>query len=411
MALILYRRHIAACVQKRIKAGDTRTPGAIRSDRSWRRCSCPIHAEGALRLDGFIRVSTGENTWQRAEEWKDAVEAHGTLQEPEPEPEPAAGQVSIGTAIARFRQDAASRHLDPETQKQYRVLFDQITAFAQQHGLEWMEQLNDVPTLIAFRATWKDKGISATKKLERLKSFGNFCTNAGWLRLVTPTRNGMCSAMHSLRPPAEDSRPTLPYSREMMVRIFAAIKRMPTRGQDRELRLKRLKCFIFVMRYGALAIIDAATLTCDRIVDGRLFLYRAKTGVPVTVKLPDFVADALREMPLYRGRYFFWNKQKDDAKPATATGNWRRQLRKLLRLAGVIKPSNWAISHGFRDTFAVEFLKSGGSMEELQILLGHKSIETTQAHYAPWDPSRAKKLDQSIDQMHAMESMADATVH
>jgi hypothetical protein len=51
----------------------------------------------------------------------------------------------------------------------------------------------------------------------------------------------------------------------------------------------------------------------------------------------------------------------------------------------------------------VEFLKSGGSMEELQILLGHKSIEITKAHYAPRDPSRAKKLDQSIAQMHALE--------
>jgi hypothetical protein len=42
-------------------------------------------------------------------------------------------------------------------------------------------------------------GISATKKLERLKSFFNFCTNSGYAPLVTPTRNGIRSAAHALR--------------------------------------------------------------------------------------------------------------------------------------------------------------------------------------------------------------------
>jgi integrase len=414
MPLTLYRRHVAACVKRRQQAGDTRTAAAIRSDRSLRRCSCPIHAEGALRQDGFIRVATGETGWERAEQWKAKVEVLGTLKEPQPEESADSshcGPMKIADAIRQFTADARARHLDEETLKKYRVLFDQLTTFGETHGLAFLAEF-DVPALHAFRATWKDKGISATKKLERLRSFFNFCTNAGWAPLVTPTRNGMRSAAHALRPPKEESRPTMPYSRDMMVRIIGAIERMPTRREERELTLRRLKLFIFVMRYGGLAIEDAATLTSDRVIDGRLFLYRAKTGVPVTVKLPDFVARPLSELPLYRGRYFFWNKQKENSKPATATGNWRRHLRKLLKLAGVVKPSKWAISHGFRDTFAVEYLNSGGSMEQLQILLGHKSIETTQEHYAPFDPSRAKKLDESVGRMLAQETWGDsATVH
>jgi integrase len=268
-----------------------------------------------------------------------------------------------------------------------------------------MSQL-DLETLRRFRATWKDKGISAVKKLERLRSFFNFCTNSGWAPLVTPTRNGMRSAAHGLKAGKEGERPTMPYTQEMMVRIVGAIEKMPTRGEDRHLTLLRLKLLIFVMRYGGLAIVDAVTLTVDRVVNGRLFLRRAKSGVPVTVKLPDYVSEPLKELPLYRGRYYFWNKQKNDSKSETATGNWRRSLRKLLSLAGIEKPSNWAISHGFRDTFAVQFLVSGGSMEELQILLGHKSIQTTQQHYAPWDPARARKLDESIDRALAAEGEA-----
>jgi integrase len=402
MALTLYRRHTAACVEKRKKAGDKRSPDAIRSDRAYRRCNCPIQAEGTLRQDGFIRRSTGETSWEHAEDWKAAVEERGTLVTPEPEKEEA-GPKPIVAACAEFYEDAKVRHLSKAALDKYKVLFDQLKKFATDRGLEYMPQL-DLATLRKFRATWKDKGISSVKKLERLRSFFNFCTNAGWAPLVTPTRNGMRSAAHGLKAAKEGDRPTMPYTREMMVRIIGAIEKMPTR-EDRHLALLRLKLLIFVMRYGGLAIIDAATLTADRVVDGRLFLRRAKSGVPVTVKLPDYVSEPLKELPLYRGRYYFWNKQKNDSKPATATGNWRRSLRKLLVLAGVEKPSNWAISHGFRDTFAVQFLVSGGSMEELQILLGHKSIETTQEHYAPWDPARARKLDESIDRALAAENV------
>jgi integrase len=404
MPLTLYRRHTKACVQKRQKAGDRRSRFAIESDRSWRRCNCPIQAEGTLRLDGFIRYSTGETTWDKAEEWKAEAEHRGTLKIA-PAPEDPTGPKRIEEAIADFKEDAKARHLSSETLKKYRALFDQLEDFSRKHGLTFMPEL-DVPALRKFRATWADKGISATKKRERLCSFFNFCANPGWVPLVTPTRNGMRSAAHAVQKPKEESVPTMPYTPEMMTRIFAAIDRMPTlQDRDRDLELKRFKCQIFMMRYAGLAIIDAATLSIDRILDGnRLLLYRAKTGVPVAFTLPDFVIKPLMELPLYRGKYFFWNRTKENSKPASATGNLRRRLRKLLKLAGVTKPSNWAISHSFRDTFAVEFLNNGGTMEELQILLGHKSIETTQMHYAPFDPRRARKLDESLARMFAAES-------
>jgi integrase len=36
-----------------------------------------------------------------------------------------------------------------------------------------------------------------------------------------------------------------------------------------------------------------------------------------------------------------------------------------------------------RHTFAIDYLRDGGRLEDLQGLLGHKSIETTRKHYAP----------------------------
>jgi len=49
-----------------------------RHDRAYRRCKCPIHAEGTLRIDGFTRKATGETDWEQAEQRKREWEEAGT---------------------------------------------------------------------------------------------------------------------------------------------------------------------------------------------------------------------------------------------------------------------------------------------------------------------------------------------
>ena len=60
----------------------------------------------------------------------------------------------------------------------------------------------------------------------------------------------------------------------------------------------RLRALTYLMRYSGLAIRDAITLERSRLSDDdKLFLYRAKTRVPVYVPIPHFVAEALRNIP------------------------------------------------------------------------------------------------------------------
>ena len=57
-----------------------------------------------------------------------------------------------------------------------------------------------------------------------------------------------------------------------------------------------------------------------------------------------------------------------------------RRLRRIYDAAGITPRG----AHRLRDTFAVEFLNSGGLIEDSAMLLGHNNTNTTWQHYAPW---------------------------
>ena len=45
------------------------------------------------------------------------------------------------------------------------------------------------------------------------------------------------------------------------------------------------------------------------------------------------------------------------------------------------------------ESFAVDLLLEGCARERVSILLGHKSINVTEKHYAPWIRSRQEQLE------------------
>lgn len=66
-----------------------------------------------------------------------------------------------------------------------------------------------------------------------------------------------------------------------------------------------------------------------------------------------------------------------------------RVLILLLRWSGTPKRCH---PHVFRDTFAVEMLLAGVPLEQISILLGHKSVKITEKNYAPWVKARQDQL-------------------
>ena len=55
-----------------------------------------------------------------------------------------------------------------------------------------------------------------------------------------------------------------------------------------------------------------------------------------------------------------------------------------------------AVSHRFRDTFAVGLLLAGVPIERVSILLRHQSVRITEKHYNPWVRSRQEQLEADV---------------
>ena len=121
-------------------------------------------------------------------------------------------------------------------------------------------------------------------------------------------------------------------------------------------------------------------------IDGHnLTLRRAKSGEGVKVYRPGFVTKALERITQPDQAHFFWS---GTSLPVTAAHYWRSRLNLVARRAGVkdFRP------HRLRDTFAVEALLAGVSMQNVSALPGHGSVSTTEQYYAAWKVARRDRL-------------------
>lgn len=357
--LTIFRRHKKNCAH--------RSKG-----RSYRRCQCPIAIEG-FAGEKYIRDALKTSDWNRASDiarqWEADGERDGRLQ-----------PVSIREAVEKFLADAQARNLAAETLKKYRALFERLNDFARLAGYELLRDL-DVDSMSRFRGTWTDGARTSQKHLERLRAFFRFTQARRWI-----TEN----PASELKAPKVTALPTLPFVQDEMMGIFAATEAYREHAQNHaKLNAIRLRSLILALRYSGLRLGDAVSLSPDRLsADDKLFLYTAKTGVPVRVKLPAFVADALRKTPMMDGRYWF---RTTEAKLRTAVSRWQNRLSALSQAVRI-----HVHAHRFRDTFAVELLLSGVPLERVSVLLGHQSVRITERHYAPWVHARQEQLEADL---------------
>jgi integrase/recombinase XerD len=383
--LNLFRKHLTACPHRA-------------KGRAARRCPCPLWVDGSV--DGReYRKSLGTGDWEEAQGKVRDLEASRLTYSPElrkivPEVEAKAAAVSgasssaassaagsIEAARKAFLAEGEKRKLRKSTLYPYKILFRQLEAFAAQRRLTLVREL-DVRTLEDFRLTWKgESGLTDMRRLERLRRVFKFAMAHGYVKNNPAT---------ALAEPIVRQNPTLPFTAEEMLAILtAAEKRIVecwSRGRD---RARRAKALVLFMRYTGLRISDAVGCACDRLQNGKLFLYTQKTGQHVYIPLPPFVVAELERVPRVSSRYWFWT---GGSSVETRPKKWGKTLSDLFDAAEV-KDGH---AHRFRDTFAVELLKSGVPIERVSILLGHSSVKITEKHYNPWNRARQEQAEADV---------------
>jgi integrase/recombinase XerD len=242
--------------------------------------------------------------------------------------------------------------------------------------------------LRTWRATWPNKNLSAVKKLEFVRCFLRFAHDTGWIH-DNPARK--------LKSPKITARPTLPFTREEIVRILAALD---VYGKPGSRNRRQMRALVLLLRHSGLRIGDAVTLSSERLDKDKLFLYTSKAGTPVYCPLPPFAVATLEAAIEPNARFYFWT---GNGKVKTIISDWQAKLKDLFEKAKVLNGH----AHRFRDTFATELLLAGVPLERVSILLGHSSIRITERHYSPWVRSRQEQLERDVRSTLGCGGIAD----
>lgn len=374
--LTIYRRHNPKCDHAK--------------DRFHKRCRCPMWVEGTVG-GNYVRRSLKQTSWEKAN-----AEARRMEEAESPLPPKTRTAKTIKSAVEDCVKDGRSRGLK-------RSSLEKLETLLTKHFLQWCESAKlvyldqiELSHVREFRDTWIGVNITKWKRQCRLFGFFCFCIRHDWI-----VRNPMIG----LSKIKVVQKPTDYFNPGEFQKILGAIPqfgRNMKQHKSAAIRRQQIMAMTLLLRWSGLRIGDAVKLERDRLAtDGRLILYQAKTGEPVFVPLPPTVADLLRNAPhgsKWNPRYFFWSGNGD---PESCVADWQRTFRRLFKIAdlrmsdGVPKRAH---PHMFRDTFSVELLLSGAPIEEVQILLGHTSIKTTEKHYGPWVRARQRKLENTVKQ-------------
>ena len=172
---------------------------------------------------------------------------------------------------------------------------------------------------------------------------------------------------------------------------YTAAKRGMMRGFGAEIR-----ALFLLQRWSGMRLLDCLVLPRAALAGDRLQTITIKTNGLVDCILPEEVVDALMALSPKRERFlpgfFLWERGVGIDYLSTKWGCSVRELNGYLDLRDTKGQPMRFHTHMLRDTYAVELLLAGVSLEDVSRLLTHSSIKTTEEYYGHWVPDRLAQL-------------------
>ena len=335
-------------------------------------CRCRKHMRWSQNGKQF-RKSAGTRSWAEAEEQKKRLEDQLAGRQPEPD----STALMLDAAIQTFHANKQAQGVKPRVRAMYARELKRLLEFSERKSRFTVAQALTLENLMELRATWNavyKSSYSRSTVQKHLNHFLRFCYNAGWIPRIP-----RLSTIKITEPK------TQPLTEPEYKSILDAAK-------------GKIRVLIELMRWSGLAIRDAATLKReDVLLDEktgmhRIIRERTKTGTPLYIPIPADVAAKLSTVANGNPVYVFWDKQSATSSEYRQAGYMGEQIKAAFELAGV-QSDGHMVSHRLRATFAVDLLQKGVPLEHVSKLLGHKSVKTTEAHYAEWTKGRQDTLD------------------
>lgn len=361
-------------------SGDCKYAG----DEFCKRCNCRKHLRWTQ--DGKqYRRKAGTRSWQEAEQQKRRLEDELTGRAPT---ETKDARMPVSTAIEKFMQAKRNDGLEEPTLQKLQKTCDRVRDFAEKDGLFTLDSI----TLVHLTNwQWSDyfgTVNSLRANQERVKSLFRYFHNAG-----TIAKNP-AAAWKRIKGKVEQ---VSGFTAEDYKKVADAAKKTGS---------QKLYALVRLMRFGGLAILDAACLERSQIIrNGESYRVQLTSRQKTSKKSQPQMIDNAVPPELGRDlvsvlngnpRYVFWNKPGEDAATSAekrdAVKFWQKQLRALLDKAGF--PD--ATSHKFRHTLAIEMIRHGATFEDVAAALGNTVAVVAKFYSHEWSKVRQGRTDAAI---------------
>ena len=231
--------------------------------------------------------------------------------------------------------------------------------------------------VIDFRARWTWKsGVTKQKQQQNLRSF---------LRGINPDLLDVLKPIKLSKTDVDRLKPQ-PFTDDELKRLVAQV---PKTFPDEPERVSRVIAMIHCQVLTGLAIRDAMQLERANLQENKLGLWlkieRQKTRKPVQQRLHPSLYNELLAIKNGNPRFIFWN---GTSLPTSATGLWQKDLRKVMKDAGLWIKGN--LSHRFRDTAVDRWLADGWTLMDVAEALGD-TVAVVEKSYKSLESKRTEE--------------------
>lgn len=370
--LLLYRRHTAKCHVNK-------TGLSPRAKRNYMECQCPIWMFGSTETGYVPRQSTATCDLAVAEAQRQALLRSGrdeVIRGPR-----------LDDCVERFLL-ARQNDLHELTAKGYRLLLGRLESYCALRGVLFMRELT-VDILEDFKIHGLQEIRDTTKRtaVARLKCFLKTAYRREWITSPLALKVESHIAELDQKSPYTDAEITL---------ILDEAERMTGGWHGYASAPHTFRLLLELMLETGMRVSDAIRFDPSvlRHGDSGLWIYtfqqkKRKRKQPRRL-IDAYISDRLK-LEIDTCRWLspelpFWNERGTGLNLAIQV--WQR-MQTIGERCGVAD----CRPHRLRDTFAVRSLLRGLSLDDVSRLLGHTSVQITQAYYAKWVTARSNRLE------------------